>query len=99
MLMEMSSDLKSLEEKLDQVIALLRILASKEIRERRHMILSTPKKQRIYELCDGNNEMSEIAKKAKVSSEYVRLTIRDLEDVGFITVRSEGLKRYPQRVI
>jgi len=95
----MSSDLKPLEERLDQVIALLKILASKEIEEKRRTILSTPKKQQIYELCDGNNEMNEIAKKAKASNEYVRLTIRDLEDIGFITVKSEGVKRYPKRVI
>jgi len=95
----MSSDLRSLAKKMDQVIALLKILAGKEIEERRRTIISTPKRQRIYELCDGDNEMNEIARKAKASGEYVRLTIRDLEDVGFIIVRSEGAKRYPKRVI
>jgi DNA-binding transcriptional ArsR family regulator len=96
---EVSSDLKSLEGKLDQVIALLRVIANKEIMEKRHAILSTPKKQKIFELCDGSSEMSEIAKKAKVSSEYVRLTIKDLEDEGFVTFRSEDGKRFPQRMI
>ena len=94
-----SVNLKSLEKKLDQVIALLKILASKDIEEKRRIVLSTPRKQQIYELCDGTNEMREIAKKAGVSGEYVRLTIRDLEDMGFVTVRSKGKKRYPIRVI
>ena len=97
--MEMSEEPGKLDEKLDQVIALLKVLANKEIQEIRRTILSTPMKQQIYELCDGNNEMRSIARKAKASGEYVRLTIRDLEDTGFIIVRSEGTKRYPKRVI
>lgn len=96
----MSSDnLESLERRLDHVIALLKILASKQIEEKRRIILSTPKKQQIYELCDGTNEMREIAEKADVSGEYVRLTIRDLEDIGFVIVQSKGTKHYPKRVI
>ncbi|MBU7036700.1 MAG: hypothetical protein HXS52_02120 [Theionarchaea archaeon] len=96
---ETSSDLRSLEGKLDQVIALLKVIASKDMMEKRYTILSTPKKQKIYELCDGRNEMSEIAKKARVSGEYVRLTIKDLEDEGLVTFRLEDGKRFPQRVI
>lgn len=92
-------DLKNLEEKLDEVIALLRILASKEVDERRRIVLSTTKKQQIYELCDGSNEMNEVARKAEVSGEYVRLTVKDLEDNGFVKVISEGAKRYPKRII
>ena len=94
-----SVDLTAIEEKLDQITALLKLLVSKEIEEGRRMILSTPKKQKIYELCDGNNEMREIARKAGVSGEYVRLTIRDLENSGLVIVRSDETKRYPRKVI
>lgn len=94
-----SPDLESIENKLDTIIALLRVLASEGIGERRRIILSTEKKREIYDLCDGSNEMSAIAEKAQVSGEYVRLTIRDLEDAGFVQIKKDGNKRYPERVI
>lgn len=95
----MPNELKTIEGKLEQIIALLKMVVSDKIVEKRRAILSTPKKQRIYEMCDGNTEMSEIADKAKASGEYVRLTIKDLEEAGFVIVRSEGTKRYPKKVI
>jgi DNA-binding transcriptional ArsR family regulator len=95
----MSKDLLELNKKLDQIISLLKLLASDKIVEKRRIILSTPKKQNIYDLCDGQTEMGEIANKAGVSREYVRLTIRDLEDAGFVTVKINGRNRYPLRAI
>jgi len=92
-------DIKPLEDRLDVIIALLRILAGKEIEERRRTLLSTRKKQEIYELCDGTNEMSTIARKVKVTGEYVRLTIKDLENAGFVIIKQEGGKKYPTRVV
>jgi DNA-binding MarR family transcriptional regulator len=91
--------LKELGKKLDQVIALLKILARKEIESSKRSILSTQKKEQILDLCDGSTEMSEIAKKADVSGEYVRLTIKELEDAGFVVVKRVGVKRYPFRMI
>jgi DNA-binding transcriptional ArsR family regulator len=91
-------DTASIEERLDRIIALLKLLAHPEIEKIRRVILSTPKKQQIFELCDGTNEMSEIATKANVSGEYVRLTIRDLENSGIVTIKTEGTRRYPKKV-
>ena len=48
----MPNELKNIEDKLEQVIALLKMVVSDKIVEKRHAILSTPKKQRIYEMCD-----------------------------------------------
>ena len=92
-------NLKSLEDRLDIIIALLRFLSGKEIEERRRILLSTRKKQEIYELCNGTNEMRAIAKKAKVSGEYVRLTIKDLENAGFIMIKQDSGKKYPLKVV
>lgn len=86
-------------QKLDQVIALLRIIARKEIKNAKTSILSTSKKEQIYNLCDGSTEMGEIAKRVGVSGEYLRLTIRELEDAGFVMVKEEGKKRFPKKVV
>ncbi len=95
----MSIDPEDVGKKLDQIISLLKLLASDKILEKRRTLLSTPKKQNIYDLCDGQTEMGEIASKANVSGEYVRLTIRDLEDAQFIVVKMDGRNRYPLKII
>jgi len=91
--------IKELGKKLDQVIALLKIIARTEIESAKRSILSTQKKEQIFELCDGSIEMSEIAKKVGISGEYVRLTIKELEDAGFILIKQRGVKRYPLKVL
>jgi len=92
-------DLRSLEKKLDEIIALLKILASNVVMEQKRTLLSTSKKQEIYELCDGTNEINTIAKKAGVSREYIRLTVKDFEDVGLIYIKKVGNKKYPTKVL
>jgi len=92
-------EIKELGKKLDQIIALLKIMARKDIESSKRSILSTLKKEQIFNLCDGSTEMSEIAKKVGVSGEYVRLTIKELEDAGFVTIKQSGNKRYPLKVI
>jgi DNA-binding HxlR family transcriptional regulator len=86
-------------EKLDEVIALLRIIAKKDIDALKKSVLSTGKKETIFELCTGEKDAGEIAKQVGVSGEYVRLTLKELEDSGFIIVRQAGAKRYPVRMV
>ena len=56
-------------EKLEEIQALLKIMANQEFQKFRLSILSTKNKEKIFDLCTGNNEMSEITKQAKISSE------------------------------
>jgi DNA-binding HxlR family transcriptional regulator len=86
-------------DKLDAVIALLKIIAKKDIDSLKKSILSTAKKETIFDLCMGKKDTVEIAKQVGVSGEYVRLTLKELEDSGFIVVRQSGAKRYPVRMI
>lgn len=86
-------------EKLEEIQALLKILAIQEFQKLRLSILSTKNKEKVFELCTGSNEMSEIAKQAKISSESVRLTIRDFENAGIVITRKNGKKAYPRRVL
>jgi len=86
-------------ENLEEIKALLKILANQEFQKTRFSILSTKNKEKVYELCTGSNEMSEIYKKANISSEGLRLTIRDFEDAGIVITRKKGSKAYPKRVL
>lgn len=86
-------------EKLDEIKALLKIIAIQEFQNLRQTIISTKNKEKVFELCTGSNEMSEIAKKCNISSEAVRLTIRDFENAGIIISTKKGTKSYPKRVL
>jgi DNA-binding transcriptional ArsR family regulator len=92
-------DQKNLGKKLDQIIALLRIIAKRNIDDLKMTILSTRKKEQIFEMCDGTHDIGEIATKVGVSGEYVRLTIKELEEAGFIILEQKGGKRYPVRMV
>lgn len=86
-------------EKLDEIKALLKILAFRELQQMKHSVISTKNKERIYELCTGDNEMGEIAKQVKVSNESVRLSIRDFENAGLVITSRNGKKLFPRRVL
>lgn len=88
-----------IEEKLDKIATLLKIIAKKNLDEIKQSLLSTPKKEQIFELCDGNHELAQIAKEISVSNEYVRITVRDLEESGVIILKKEGRKFYPVRMV
>jgi DNA-binding transcriptional ArsR family regulator len=93
---EVTSDISR---RLDQVVALLRIIARKDLDAVKKSVLSTSKKEQIYELCDGMSDAQELAKKVGVSGEYVRITLKELEDAGFILIKQKGGKRFPERVL
>lgn len=86
-------------ESLDEIKALLKILARTELEKIKHSVISTKNKEMIYELCTGKNEMGEIAKKIKISAEAVRLTIRDFESIGLVITKRSGTKFYPRNVL
>ena len=86
-------------ENLEEIKAVLKILAIQEFQKVRSTILSTRNKEKIFEFCTGTNVMSEISKKANVSSEAVRLTIRDFENAGIVITKRSGKKLYPRRVL
>lgn len=86
-------------EKLDEIKALLKILAFRELQQMKHSVISTKNKERIYELCTGDNEMGEIAKQVKVSNESVRLSVRDFENAGLVVTKRNGKKIFPRRLL
>jgi len=86
-------------ENLEEIKALLKIMAIQEFQKNRSSIISTKNKEKIFELCTGNNEMSVFPKKVNISSEAVRLTIRDFENAGIVITRKKGSKAYPKRVL
>jgi len=93
------AELHRIKLQLDVVIGLLRVLASKALDELRRSILSTEKKEKIYNLCDGEHTLLDIANATSVTSEYVRLTVQELRSTGLVIMRERGKRQCPARLI
>lgn len=94
-----TENMAEISRKLDDVIALLKVIARKELKDVKRSILSTDKKERIYELCDGKTDTAKIAEKVGVSGVYVRLTLKEFEDAGLILMKRRRGKTYPERML
>ena len=94
-----TDNIAEISRKLDHVVALLKVIARKELEDVKKSILSTSKKERIYELCDGKTDTAKIAKTVRVSGVYVRLTLKEFEDAGLILIKRTRGKTYPERML
>ena len=90
-------------DKLDELIRLMRIITGPKIKEFNEYIeekfLNTKERKKMYELIDGETNIKEIAKKVTVSSEAVRVFVRDLEAAGLIQLEKVGSFNIPKRLV
>ncbi len=91
--------LQEIKQQLELVVSLLRVLAAKPLQELILTVISTENKEQIYKLCNGENTLADIARAAKVTAEYVRLTVQEFQKAGLIVVREDGRRQYPTRLI
>jgi len=94
-----TENIAEISRKLDHVVALLKVIARKELKDVKKSILSTSKKERIYELCDGKTDTTKIAKMVRVSGVYVRLTLKEFQDAGLILIKRTRGKTYPEKML
>jgi len=85
--------------KLDLILSILKIIGRNSIEEAKKSVVSTRTKEKIFELCNGRRDLGDIAKIAGTSEEYVRLTVKELEEAGLVTAREARNKRLPMKVI
>lgn len=91
--------LENINERLDQIIALLRVLAKKNLNETKKSVLSTSRKEQIYNLCDGESDIQGLSRTVGVSREYVRITLKELEDSGLILIKQRQGRAFPKRIL
>ncbi len=95
--------LKSLEEisgKLDILISIVKLGEKNELTLLKEQVLGSSKVRRaIYELCNGEKTINEIAVSVNQKLPNVSTELRYLEDSGLITIKKSGKNKYPQRVI
>jgi len=87
-------DMIPLYEELIKIRELLQVLASDGIRERVEQIATTEERKKVWALCDGVHNTSEIADKVKISLRAVQIFLKELQDAGLIITKRRG---YPKR--
>lgn len=95
--------LRTLEEisgKIDKMILLSQLSQKKELTLLKDQILGRSQiRRQIYDCCDGELTMNEIAKKIGQKLPNVSKEITLLEESGLVTIKKSGTNKFPQRII
>jgi len=79
---------------LEKILCVLKLVNSKEIQEEKDRLLKNETKRRIYELCDGNHTVSDIATELSTTQPNVSYHLSSLLESGLLLFDDLGGKRY-----
>ncbi len=92
--------LQDISGKLDKLINLSQLGQEKELTIMKDQILGRSQiRRKIYNFCDGELTVNEIAKKIGQKLPNVSTEITLLKDSGLITIKKSGKNKFPQKVI
>lgn len=81
-------------EELTKIRKLLELLARDSIKGELERITTTDERKKVWALCNGNNNTTDIAQKVSISLRAVQIVLKDLQEAGLVTaVRRGYLKR------
>jgi DNA-binding transcriptional ArsR family regulator len=87
--------LHNIEDRLQEIAEILRMGNIEAIESAQRKILGSPVRKRIYELCDGEKSVSDIANELKKSIQQVSNNITLLQKAGLVReIRVGKEKRY-----
>jgi DNA-binding transcriptional ArsR family regulator len=91
--------LRQLNAKMGDLVALYKLLHTEEINKAKAKVLGTGTKKAVYDFCDGQTGVVEIAKKLNVSQPAVSNHLSDLLQAGLVAVEErEGHRFYQKRL-
>jgi len=91
--------LRHLDANVGDILALYKLLHAEEITKAKAGLLGTGTKKGVYDLCDGQTGVGEIAKKLNVTQPAVSNHLSDLLQAGLVAVEErEGRKFYQKRL-
>jgi len=93
---EMINLLKKISEDVSTMKNFVRLQAMEPISTILRRIASTPERQQMWRLADGNRNNEEIARMTGVALRSVQYFIQEAQDAGLIDMRRRG---YPSRIV
>lgn len=92
--------LQDISGKLDSLILIQKTSEKKELLIQKEQVLGKSKvRKQIYDLCNGELTMNEIAKKINQKLPNVSVEINFLKKSGLIEIKPSGSKKFPQKTI
>ena len=79
---------------LEKILSVLKLANSKVILQEKEEILKNKTKRKIYELCDGNHTVSDIASELNTTQPNVSYHLSSLLESGLVLFDELGGKRY-----
>lgn len=79
---------------LEKILCVLKLANNKVILKEKEEILKNKTKRRIYNLCDGNHTVSDIASELKTTQPNVSYHLSSLLESGLVLFDDLGGKRY-----
>jgi len=81
-------------DELSKIRQLLEILAEDALRKKLEKVATTKERKKMWSLLDGTLSTEEIAKKVNVTQRAVQIFIRELKEMGLVSIEKRG---YPKR--
>jgi len=91
--------LTRIDERLQQIVGILKMTQRGQIEIAKNKILDSPLKKSIYELCDGKHSVGEISKKINKLSPSVSRAIAEMEAIGILGEVKVGKKTFYQKLM
>lgn len=79
---------------IDEVLSLLKVVHREQIDRHIHAILGDGTRRRIYEMCDGQNSVADMAAGLNISSPAVSQHLAVLTRAGLVRQQSSPPRRY-----
>ncbi|RLI40313.1 hypothetical protein DRO69_13050 [Candidatus Bathyarchaeota archaeon] len=79
---------------LEKILCILKLVHSKEIVKEKERILKNETKRKVYDLCDGNHTVTDIAVELNTTQPNVSYHLASLLESGLILYKDVGGKRY-----
>lgn len=87
-------------DKLDEIATLLHMGQSASIKKTKNeMLVDSPLRKKVYELCDGRHTVSEIAKSLGKSMPSISNVTAKLLEARMITEERRGKQKYYRRLV
>lgn len=81
-------------DELSKIRQLLEILTEDALRKKLEKVATTKERKKMWRLFDGTLSTEEIAKKVNVTQRAVQIFIRELKEMGLVSIEKRG---YPKR--
>jgi len=96
---EIKKEIIALKFVLKQILVLYKLIHAEQIKEAKKKVLASSSTRKVYDLCDGKKEVTEIAKILGLTQPTITHHLTKLSELGFIASETRKGKKYFSKLI